>query len=139
MNKTSTACEKKQSCFSVFEDHDNTRKNMINFLAKVGSIQNLQNSSTTAHRANPEIGGSPQRNSRVLSAQMSPFYANQAMQVGAVRTGGPLHETPSAYNSRIRQTPERMRQPAAHSMTAIRSQVQSAKKISQNERPKTTY
>ena len=29
---------------------------------------------------------------------MAPFFANQAMQIGAVRTGGPLHEIASNYS-----------------------------------------
>ena len=82
--------------FTVYEEVDHSKKSMIQFLTKVGSIQNLQNINEynrMQNEATPIRSGQ-----RVLSASMSPFVANQAMQIGAVRTGGPLHETASNYH-----------------------------------------
>lgn len=76
MNKTSTIIDKKKS-FSVFEEHDNSRKNMIQFLTKVGSIQNLQNISGLNRFNHETTGGSPDAaGSRLMSASTAPFFYN---------------------------------------------------------------
>lgn len=72
-----------QKSFTVFEEVDHSKKSMIQFLTKVGSIQNLQQNTMATHEytrmlndVSPHRATGPQC---VLSASMSPFIANQAM------------------------------------------------------------
>ena len=53
---------------------------------------------------------------------MSPFVANQAMQIGAHRTGGPLHETASNYHLASIEKKRQQRQSQATSYQYLVSQ-----------------